>query len=171
MGHFHVPPISAGAGNGFRPIHTLLLCSRPDAPAVLDLIEEFSPHWGGTCMVGVRINTWPFSGPWMRHAGTSRQTRGFVTPEGSFQDVWQVRTFVLTWMRECGQVHVTELISELLLFFQRRSCCDLLCMSSVRCVQLFHWSLLFLWLHVAPRWDMRHVLWCCMNNSETVFEH
>lgn len=75
MGHFHVPPISAGAGNGFRAIHTLLLCSRPDAPAVLDLIEEFSPHWGGTCMVGVRINTWPFSGPWMRHAGTSQQTR------------------------------------------------------------------------------------------------
>lgn len=96
---------------------------------------------------------------------------GFVMPEGSFQDVWQVRTFVLTWMRECGQVHMTELISELLLFFQRRSCCDLLCMSSVRCVQLFHWSLLFLWVHVAPRWDMRHVLWSCMNNSETVFEH
>lgn len=68
MGHFHVPPISAGAGNGFRAIHTLPLCSRPDAPAVLDLIEEFSPHWGGTCLVGVRINTWPFSGPWMRHA-------------------------------------------------------------------------------------------------------
>lgn len=84
----------------------------PDTPAFLQLIEEFSPHWGGTCMVGVRINTRPFSRPWIRHAGTSQQTRvrpGFVMPEGSFQDVWQMRTFVLTWMRECGQVCATEL--------------------------------------------------------------
>lgn len=79
MGHFHVPPISAGAGNGFRAIHTLLLCSRPDAPAVLNLIEEFSPHWGGTCMVGVASTRDPSPGRgWGMQGHHSRPESGWI---------------------------------------------------------------------------------------------
>lgn len=169
MGHFHVPSISAGAGNGFRPIHTLLLCSRPDTPAVLDLIEEFSPHWGGTCMIGVRINTWPFSRPWMRHAGTSQQTRVrldssrlevlskmFGKWEHLFWHGWEsvAKSTWQSWFQNCcfsfkgGRVviycvcHQSDVFS-----FSTDLCC-------------------FLWVHVAPRWDSDAV-WTTVK----VFEH
>lgn len=45
---------------------------------------------------------------------------GFYIPQGSFQDLCQIRIFIMMWMKTCGQIHMRG--STDLFFF---SCCTL----------------------------------------------